>query len=154
MSQAKQLTCRTCGGPIDHSYHPEGSTGLAPFIHTRDSDGDDGHEAVPVVGGNTAKHTPGPWFVFPNGNCVGGPTGPCGPAHADESNTAGIALCGMRLRTHEEQEANARLIAAAPDLLAALIEAEQYVELTVNYTLAGPTLLRLQAAIHKATQGA
>ena len=64
-----------------------------------------------------AEHTPGPWFVFPNGHCVGGPTG---LLDADPNEkTAGVAMCGMRLRTEEEIEANARLIAAAPDLLAA-----------------------------------
>lgn len=31
-------------------------------------------------------------------------------------------MCGMRARTPEEAEANARLIAAAPDMLAALRE--------------------------------
>lgn len=62
-------------------------------------------------------HTPGPWFVFENGHCVGGPG-------ETEAGTAGVALCGMRLRTPEEIAANARLIAAAPEMLAAL-EAEE-----------------------------
>ncbi len=57
-------------------------------------------------------YTPGPWFVFGNGHCVGG------PHHGNE--TAGVAMCAMRLRDEEENAANARLIAAAPDLLAAL----------------------------------
>jgi hypothetical protein len=66
-----------------------------------------------------AKHTPGPWFLFGNpAHCVGGPH--------PQNDTAGVAMCGMRLRTPEEGEANARLIAAAPDLLAACEEFEAY----------------------------
>ncbi len=58
-----------------------------------------------------AKHTKGPWFLFGNpAHCVGGP-------HV-ENGTGGIAMCGMRLREPEEAAANARLISAAPDLLA------------------------------------
>lgn len=68
---------------------------------------------------SNAKHTPGPWYVFGNGHCVGGPFSSDDP---DESGrkTAGIAMCGMRLRSPDESEANARLIAAAPDLLTTL----------------------------------
>lgn len=65
---------------------------------------------------NKPMHTPGPWFVFDNGHCVGGPAGPMGSAGDESNDTAGVALCGMRLRTHPEQEGNARLIAAAPTL--------------------------------------
>lgn len=61
-------------------------------------------------------HTPGPWFLFGNDHCVGGPT------NDPEQPTAGIAMCAMRLRTPQETTANARLIAAAPDLLASLEE--------------------------------
>lgn len=65
-----------------------------------------------------SKHTPGPWFTFANATCVGGPAGILGnPSGAD---TAGIAHCGMALRAGDELQANARLIAAAPDLLEAL----------------------------------
>ena len=62
-----------------------------------------------------SKHTPGPWFVFGNGHCVGGPKGFIDGDPREQ--TAGVAMCGMRLRTDDEAEANARLIAAAPDLL-------------------------------------
>ena len=64
-----------------------------------------------------SKHTPGPWFVFGNGHCVGGPKGFIDGDPREQ--TAGVAMCGMRLRTDDEAEANARLIAAAPELLAA-----------------------------------
>lgn len=66
-----------------------------------------------------AQHTPGPWLVFDNMHCVGGPVGPLGAPTAG-GTTAGVALCSMRHRTPEEQQANARLIAAAPALLASL----------------------------------
>ena len=65
-----------------------------------------------------AKHTPGPWFIFGNGHCVGGAN--TDPTTLAEHPTAGIAMCGMARREPAECEANARLIAAAPDLLAAL----------------------------------
>ena len=64
-----------------------------------------------------STHTPGPWFIFGNGHCVGGPKGPIDGDPRQQ--TAGVAMCGMRLRTEDEAKANARLIAAAPDLLAA-----------------------------------
>lgn len=67
------------------------------------------------------RHTPGPWFVFGNGHCVGGPRT---DAHPHEPTTAGIAMCSMAARNEEENRANAQLISAAPDLLAALKEAE------------------------------
>lgn len=67
----------------------------------------------------TARHTDGPWFVFGNGHCVGGPLTDRLPA---ETQTAGIAMCGMKMRLPEENAANARLVAAAPELLAALTD--------------------------------
>ena len=66
----------------------------------------------------SAQHTPGPWFTFANATCVGGPAGILGnPSGAD---TAGVAHCGMALRTGDEVQANARLIAAAPAMALAL----------------------------------
>ena len=59
------------------------------------------------------KHTPGPWTLFNDGKCVAGPESTAGAGH-------GVAMCSMRARSDEEARANARLIAAAPDLLAAL----------------------------------
>ena len=55
---------------------------------------------------NKHKHTPGPWAVeHPYGE---------GGIYVSGTNTALIA------KIYHEQEANARLIAAAPDMLAAL----------------------------------
>jgi hypothetical protein len=66
---------------------------------------------------SNSKHTPGPWVIQDNAAhgihiySNGGPFG--GGLHvARVSNSAGIGYDG--------QEANARLIAAAPDMLAAL----------------------------------
>lgn len=77
------------------------------------------------MGETTEKHTPGPWFVFGNGHCVGGPCERPGEAE----QTGGIAMCGMRLRSPEEAAANARLIAAAPALLAACKLAMKFIEI-------------------------
>lgn len=55
------------------------------------------------------KHTPGPWYA--NGIVVR-------PANVDRNPCIAVADDQDRLR--DEQEANARLIAAAPELLEAL----------------------------------
>jgi hypothetical protein len=102
--------------------------------------------------------TPGPWFVFGNGHCVGGPFSGVGgePGQA----TAGVAMCGMRLRTEEECEANARLIAAAPELLAVVNDLVSwfgdmpslYRNHHNSYTQATRLLVDAQAALDKATE--
>jgi hypothetical protein len=62
-------------------------------------------------------HTPGPWYYRPDGIVVEG-------QNAQGYNYA-IAKCGESyLMTDDEARANARLIAAAPDLLAALTALE------------------------------
>ena len=61
-----------------------------------------------------AGHTPGPWAVSEAPNSFARVTGPT--EYAD----ALVADCKSQYRTHEEQAANARLIAAAPDMLEAL----------------------------------
>lgn len=96
----------------------------------------------------TTKHTPGPWYE--KGTTV----------FMDIGDRAyEIAMCAD---WSEETSANARLIAAAPDLLAALeavlIRAEQeYQELTdgAHGKFADfPESISARAAIEKATQGA
>jgi YD repeat-containing protein len=64
---------------------------------------------------NTHKHTPGPWSVETKGSrhFIDG---------ADELTVAYVDRAGVRER--QTYEANARLICAAPDLLAALREIE------------------------------
>lgn len=77
------------------------------------------------------KHTPGPWAVFCDED------GPIGErpgidscteprrtiiVYSDTNHFADSGICG---ETYEERIANARLIAAAPDLLDALIKLEE-----------------------------
>lgn len=63
-----------------------------------------------------ARPSPGPWSVLSNGVCV---VGPCERPEG-EPQSAGIAHCGMQLRTPEEQRANAALIALLPRMTALL----------------------------------
>lgn len=66
-----------------------------------------------------AKWTPGPWHTgtaeFRSTDAV------FGPIDGLTVSVGVIAQCGAVARPREENEANARLIAAAPDLLAALV---------------------------------
>lgn len=90
-----------------------------------------------------SRHTPGPWVViFP---------------HINTCDCASICEVydGDRLDGCDSNEANARLIAAAPDLLTALEQVlplvAQYVKLT---TKGAPSYIVARAAIAKATGGA
>jgi len=56
----------------------------------------------------SAQHTAGPCFIFGNGHCIGGATD--NPEGLPQ--TAGIALCSMSRRSTEENQANARRLAA------------------------------------------
>ena len=64
----------------------------------------------------TSQHTPGPWTFTddPEYNCF----------YVDAQNGAIGVADVVRLPVKDQGLANARLIAAAPDLLAALIDAE------------------------------
>jgi hypothetical protein len=104
-------------------------------------------------------HTPGPWNIIHRTQTDGtiwiqGPT-------TDESGWREVcSLPYWPSRNRELEAANARLIAAAPDLLAALQAAEAVVE---NFTLGAQgdddpdfggefaTLAQIRAAIAKAT---
>jgi hypothetical protein len=79
-----------------------------------------------------AKHTPGPWVAD---GCV---------VNYDAQLPA-IAVC---VRHNAEWEANARLIAAAPDLLDALCVAADY--LNGNGWEGDPRMVPVEAAIAKA----
>jgi hypothetical protein len=89
----------------------------------------------------THKHTPGPWACTYTSNYAHDyrltqPNGQPLPVNAEANNRS-------------EQRANARLIAAAPDILKALedvlmVFSEEYSD--------SPTLERARAAIAKATQ--
>lgn len=75
---------------------------------------------------NQLKHTPGPWSVFAE---EGETVRPGIDSESQEEGGAGFSIimygdaedeCGIHGRTDEEAEANARLVAAAPDMLEAL----------------------------------
>ena len=81
-------------------------------------------------------HTPGPWLNLGQGDIQGREDNGMGMGAVD--------VCSVYLRTVEGRtEANANLIAAAPDLLASLIELEPYMH-------EGEKLQRARAAIRKA----
>ena len=87
------------------------------------------------------QHTPGPWrYCKENGS----PTSGCHMiAGATPGYLAEVRDCGSG-----DVGANARLIAAAPELLAALVEAVDLIE-TIS-PMEGDTLRRARAAIAKA----
>ncbi len=101
---------------------------------------------------NEVKHTPGPWFVtgsmtkyiearIPSGLIQ--EVAACGPTEADGGYGP-------------QQQANAKLIAAAPDLLDALIKLHESLESLNNSGDAGQMVAddveTARAAIAKATQ--
>ena len=101
-----------------------------------------------------AAHTPGPW-VFGNW-----PTGAAGvmpesgwvDVWAPTVSGHGLPFAACK---HHDKEANARLISAAPDLLAALQNAEKHLTATSHPNCGqkpGDTLYTVRAAIAKAVQ--
>lgn len=105
------------------------------------------------------KHTPGPWQQFDDGGAINerhtyGPEyadcawGPDGPGHSL------IADCSPHgQRATEETIANARLIAAAPELLDALEAAADYLYNPFEPDNQSPIYERIRAAIAKASPG-
>jgi hypothetical protein len=105
-----------------------------------------------------AKHTPGPWT----------PDVQCGDVRSPVGDVAVAVYAGMRSIgitgkestlakiTRGEAEANARLIAAAPMLLEALAEAEEFVDRHSEawYTSGQALLVQIRAAIALATGAA
>lgn len=88
------------------------------------------------------SYTKGPWEVSDNGGSVGAIAHqngfiafPCLPRRVDETRVEGESWLDMRSRTEfdrknisEEQDSNARLIAAAPELLEALMDCTKWME--------------------------
>ena len=100
---------------------------------------------------STGKHTPGPWRYCPNTYAKGRHV-----SHWEIYATEPVATVFAHLLA---AEANARLIASAPDLLAALEKAletiEGQAELLRHCGAAygiGATLVQVRAAIARATQ--
>lgn len=94
----------------------------------------------------TAKHTPGPWRTNKDGDRVLGKEGPV----CDVIECKAPVLNEPQSFHAERQKANARLIAAAPDLLAALRTLMAWVDENVDYVEADPLLRVARAAIAKA----
>lgn len=92
-----------------------------------------------------SKHTPGPWFAQDT-RLVGGQVAVVGPNHDRKAGEQGVMVVAHVNGRSGEQGANARLIAAAPDLLAALQAARGYVSQP-------KVLAAILSAIAKATGG-
>lgn len=99
----------------------------------------------------TAKHTPGPWFTLkkPHGHCrIFAPSEGHAIARTYGPELNGIGVCSL---TGPQNEADARLISAAPCLLSAL----QVLVRDCSAVNAGielePAIYQAQAAINKAT---
>lgn len=86
-----------------------------------------------------SEHTPGPWRIEPH-------------TQVDKCFYAGPARLDYDDVCHEEQDANAALIAAAPDLLAACLAVAAEHDKYSDVGLA--TIGKVQAAIAKAIQKA
>lgn len=96
------------------------------------------------------KHTPGPWHVYK------------GSGLYVDSGTAGSVCKIADKRISEQQQANGRLIAAAPELLEALEQAAAAYELLIvsglNFSAderaaMEKDLVLFESAIRKATEG-
>jgi hypothetical protein len=77
------------------------------------------------------KHTQGPWEAGTNGykgwNFTGGYNGTIIAENGEEIYAGPASFGALRGKTEEQAEANAKLIAAAPELLEALkIQVEQF----------------------------
>lgn len=89
------------------------------------------------------KHTQGPWRV----NATGFQTNPC-KIYAKGRVGALANLPRNRTFTLEEQEANARLIAAAPELLIALNDLTNWTSALAVHGTATPAAWELLTELH------
>lgn len=107
-----------------------------------------------------SKATPGPWFVVNDGTDDEPMMSVKAARIAGQKPRHVVAICATGDSPQEMENANARLIAAAPDMLEALRTAVQLVETDVICARPGDreTLIAAlrdwNAAITKATQGA
>ena len=100
-----------------------------------------------------SKHTPGPWTICGMSSTAGGPVthlvvnGSDGPALGE----FGVFICAVSPveSLNERDEANARLIAAAPDLYEVVRE---YVAWCDANNVTAPPSQRARAALAKARQ--
>ncbi len=85
------------------------------------------------------KHTPGKWDC---GESIDGMW------YVETDHAPGEMIAEIMMRAPGEAEANARLMAAAPEILAALVEAAELIE--ILSPIQGDTLSRVRATIDKA----
>ena len=94
----------------------------------------------------TSKHTPAPWLIEPH------TYGRFDAYIVTETETvAQVFRRGDNLAIDEECEANAKLISAAPDLLAALIACDEAMEYISEYDIPLTLPQQVKDAIAKAT---
>jgi len=91
----------------------------------------------------SASHTPGPWSVF-DGREVDGISPWVVTGSGDPSDSDGLYVAGLAV-IDAETLANARLIAAAPDLLEALKTVRDYVSDIVEGHIEGSAKLQFVA---------
>jgi hypothetical protein len=84
----------------------------------------------------SAKHTPGPWTAVPNGGDDEDPRAVLVAVRDQYGDWTVLADCRNRWLADDvsgDEEANARLVAAAPDMLEALEHAKWWIETTCQY---------------------
>lgn len=100
----------------------------------------------------SAQHTPGPWFALEND-----PKHFPGHGYRVNRNKDGFAWDLAHICNAPNGSANARLIAAAPELLDALQAMTEIAEMTIGWLPTPPNadgpLIQARAAIAKATGG-
>ena len=100
-----------------------------------------------------SDHTPGPWDIIPplDKNSMAMVHAPA--LEQAEPWTIAYVLTDNNPNQREIDEANARLIAAAPELLAACQAAVQYLEHPAQFTECQPAYGLLRGSINKALKG-
>ena len=92
----------------------------------------------------TTKHTPRPWTLTAH------PCLPIGNIHHGPHQPGEVSVCAVSLRGNGTDEANARLLVAAPDLLAALRGIVDWKDAECTW---GDAIAAARAAIAKAEEG-
>jgi hypothetical protein len=102
---------------------------------------------------SAAQHTPGPWKAVRNASFWEVVTPLLGQT-LDQANEYSPSLAYVWGEGEEPAEANARLIAAAPDLLEALRTARDHIDMDALEISHCKDAERIRAAIAKATEAA
>ena len=104
------------------------------------------------------KHTPGPWYVADGGDVVAAGTVVAILVDTHGSQLRSAEVLSVRGIDSDTRAANARLIAAGPDLLVACVKMRKYLREIIEVTTSPGTLetLRIElgiidSAIAKAT---